>query len=592
MTFKIKILLGLGAALVAVGGMSFMSYQSTLLADADRLSVAHTHLVLEALDAVRTDLVGAETGQRGYLLAGDESYFEAYNLSLGHVQQDLNKVRELTADNPMQQRSLDHLEPLITARLAKLKNGIELRKQGNLTGATEANGDNSGKRLIDQLGVELLEMKQEERRLLTKRSEAADAASRKTQEVSFIGGALSIIFLCLCGLIICREIDRWTRAEDALRLSEERFRLLIEGVQDYAIFLLSPDGHVVSWNTGAERINGYQATEIIGKHFSCFYPPEAIAQGKPELALRRALVEGHAEDENLRIRKGGQQFWANVVITGLFDNKGSLRGFSKITRDITERKRIERVLYDKTIQLQHAAEAKDRFLANMSHELRTPLNGIIGFAEFLVDGKPGSINPEQKEDLEDILNSGKHLLQLINDVLDLAKVGAGKIELNPERFVLREAIAEVCNVAGAIAQKKRIQIEIAVAPDLAQVTLDQQKLKQVLYNLLSNAIKFTDEGGKVQIRAAMHEAHRVRLEVKDTGIGINPEDVERLFQDFEQLDSGPTRRYQGTGLGLVLTRKIVEFQGGAIHVESEVGKGSSFTVELPLVTDETARIGV
>ncbi len=245
---------------------------------------------------------------------------------------------------------------------------------------------------------------------------------------------------------------------------------------------------------------------------------------------------------------------------------------------------LEQRVLERTVQAETANRMKSEFLANMSHELRTPLNGIIGFAEFLVDGKPGTLNPKQKEYLEDILNSGKHLLQLINDVLDLAKVEAGKMELSLERFALREAIEEVCAVAKPIAQKKSIQIEIDVAPDLSDVTLDQQKLKQILYNLLSNAVKFTDDGGKVEIRAAMHDAHCFKMVVKDTGIGIKPEDLQRLFKDFEQLESGGSRRYEGTGLGLALTRKIVELLGGTIGVESEVGKGTSFTIELPLVT--------
>ena len=246
---------------------------------------------------------------------------------------------------------------------------------------------------------------------------------------------------------------------------------------------------------------------------------------------------------------------------------------------------LEQRVLERTVQAETANRMKSEFLANMSHELRTPLNGIIGFAEFLVDGKPGTLNPKQKEYLEDILNSGRHLLQLINDVLDLAKVEAGKMELSPERFALREAIEEVCAVAKTIAQKKSIQIEVDVAPDLSDVTLDQQKLKQILYNLLSNAVKFTDDGGKVEIRAAMHDAHCFKLVVKDTGIGIKPEDLQRLFKDFEQLESGGSRRYEGTGLGLALTRKIVESQGGEVNVESEAGKGSSFTVVLPLVAE-------
>jgi signal transduction histidine kinase len=218
----------------------------------------------------------------------------------------------------------------------------------------------------------------------------------------------------------------------------------------------------------------------------------------------------------------------------------------------------------------------------MSHVLRTPLNGIIGFAEFLVDGKPGAINSKQKEYLRDILNSGKHLLQLISDLLDLAKVGAGKMEFYPERFSLRKAIQETCSVSDPIAQKRGIHIDVAVAPEIGDVTLDQQKFKQVLFNLLSNAIKFSHDSGKVGIRVEPYDTDRIKLVVSDAGIGITTKDVGRLFNEFEQLESGASRRHEGTGLGLALTRKILEAQGGEVSVESEVGKGSSFTVILPI----------
>jgi signal transduction histidine kinase len=259
---------------------------------------------------------------------------------------------------------------------------------------------------------------------------------------------------------------------------------------------------------------------------------------------------------------------------------------SELRTQIAERDRIQQALDGKNIELQNAARAKDRFLANMSHELRTPLNGIIGFSEFLVDGKPGTLNPKQKDYLEDILNSGRHLLQLINDLLDLAKVEAGKMELKVEKFLLRESIEEVCAVTELIAQKKGIRVGVYIAPELGEITLDRKMFKQVLYNLLSNAIKFTDNGGKVELFAEPHDPHRFQLVVKDSGIGIKSEDFGRLFKEFEQLESQATRQQEGTGLGLALTRKIVELQGGEITVKSEIGIGSSFTVLLPLVMAE------
>jgi signal transduction histidine kinase len=261
-----------------------------------------------------------------------------------------------------------------------------------------------------------------------------------------------------------------------------------------------------------------------------------------------------------------------------------IEGTEKVTAALNERRLVEQTLFHENIELQTASESKSRFLANMSHELRTPLNGIIGFAEFLVDGKPGTVNTKQKEYLEEILNSGKHLLELINDVLDLAKVQSGKMELHPSKFIVGKVIEEVCANTESIAHKKSIRIKVKIAPEISEVTLDKQKFKQVLYNLLSNAMKFSEDGGSVEIVAEAQGADRFRLLVKDSGIGIKSEDLQRLFKEFEQIDSGRSRRHEGTGLGLALTQKIVEFQGGKISAESEFGNGSCFTVVLPLVT--------
>jgi len=251
------------------------------------------------------------------------------------------------------------------------------------------------------------------------------------------------------------------------------------------------------------------------------------------------------------------------------------------------RSSYHRALLEKNVELHISSEAKDRFLSGMSHELRTPLNGILGFAEFLVDGKPGVINPKQKEYLQDILDSGKRLLQLVDNALNLTELKANTIALNPQRFSLRKAIEEVSNgVIKPIREKKRIHLAVDVAPELDDVTLDQQRFKEILYHLLSNAIKFTNDGGKVEIRAAPLDAHYFKVAVKDAGTGIEPKDIPRVFMAFEQVEGDMSRRYEGSGLGLTLARKIVELQGGTIDVESEVGTGSCFTFVLPLFMSE------
>jgi signal transduction histidine kinase len=283
------------------------------------------------------------------------------------------------------------------------------------------------------------------------------------------------------------------------------------------------------------------------------------------------------------LRKDGSEFPIEISLSPLETEEGLF--FSSAIRDVTQRKRVEQALQEKNVELERALLAKDRFLANMSHELRTPLNGIIGFTEFLIGEKPGPLQPRQREYLNDVLSSARHLLTLINDVLDLAKVEAGKMELHPEQFLIREALEETTAVVKTMADLKHIGLTVTVDAGLQMATLDQQKFKQVLYNLLSNAVKFTAQGGNVEVCAKRLDERHFEVQVRDTGIGIRPEDLGRLFTEFEQLDSGTARHFEGTGLGLALTKKIVELQGGHIRVEAEPGKGSLFTATLPSMTE-------
>ncbi len=366
------------------------------------------------------------------------------------------------------------------------------------------------------------------------------------------------------------------------RRADQKFRGLLESAPD-AMVIADRSGDIVLVNAQTERLFGYHRDELLGKKVEILIPERFHPVHAPHRTAYFGEPRARAMGEGLDLRgrrRDGSEFPVEISLSPIETEEGTL--VSSAIRDITDRRRIERALQEKNAELERASHAKDRFLASMSHELRTPLNGIIGFAEFLADGKPGPLNEKQTEYLNDILQSGHHLLHLINDMLDLVKVQAGKAKLSLEDFSLSEAIQEVVAGVRPIAEAKHINVEVDVASAVDAVVLDRQRFKQILYNLLSNALKFTGDGGHVRVAALPHGSSRFRLIVSDDGIGIRTEDIGRLFTEFEQLDTGTARRFGGTGLGLALTRNLAALQQGEIDVQSELGKGSRFIVTLPL----------
>jgi PAS domain S-box-containing protein len=386
---------------------------------------------------------------------------------------------------------------------------------------------------------------------------------------------------------VTRDLTQRRAAEESLRASEERFRLLVQGVKDYAIFALDPNGVVSSWNEGAQRIKQYTRDEIVGRHFSTFYPPEDVAAGKTEWELEVAIRDGSVEDEGWRVRKDGSRFWANVVITAMRNAKGELLGFTKVTRDLTERREAEARALDsarRAAEAEAANRAKSEFLAAMSHELRTPLNAIGGYAELLSMGIGGSVSQEQIDYLEKIQRSQRHLLNIINDLLNFSRIEAGQVEYQIVPIPLHESIEVVGAMLAPQAAEKQVELVLGPCPVNLFALGDRVKTEQIILNLCSNAVKFTGAGGRVEVGCA-RRGENVEVKVADTGVGIPAEQVDRIFEPFVQLGRGLTSQHEGTGLGLAISRDLARAMDGDLRVRSEEGQGSVFTLTLPAAAD-------
>ena len=379
-------------------------------------------------------------------------------------------------------------------------------------------------------------------------------------------------------LLIGTDNSARKQVEEKLRWTEEGFRLMVESVTDCAIVMLDSEGGVVSWNTGAERIKGYRAEEIVGQHFSRFYPRQDIERGVPQRDLDSAAAEGRFEVEGWRVRKDGSTFWANVVFTAIRDQAGNARGFAKLTRDLTERRQVEETLTKAKGAAEKANLAKSDFLSSMSHELRSPLNAILGFAQ-LMESDSTPATPSQKASIAEILRAGWYLLELINEILDLAQIESGKLSLSKEPTSLAEVMLECQAIIEPQAQKSGIGMTFPQFDVPRFVLADRTRLKQVLINLFSNAVKYNRSGGTVVVDCVATRPDRIRISVTDSGAGLPPEKLAQLFQPFNRL--GQARgAVQGTGIGLVMSKRLVELMGGVIGVESSVGVGSIFWCEL------------
>ncbi|WP_288854976.1 ATP-binding protein [uncultured Pseudomonas sp.] len=588
----------------------YITERQTARAEED---VRRVLLVQGDIQTVHTLLAEAAASVRGYLLTHREDFLPGYLKAKpliesalrrldGNVRDERVRVK-LTAIAPLINSKIDGLEQMLSERVTK----PEL-----ITSILVNN-----KYILDQLREHISTMLTLEDTLLAERTAAAYATRQRllfstllAALCGLLGAIVAVLFLSKgivarvqqvqgnaqrlalgqplqpqppendeIGQLGTRLVEAGlllSERERALRDNEERLRLIIDGVKDYGIFALDTRGYVTSWNVGAERIKGYTEQEIIGQHFSMFYLAQECPQ-HPDMALREATRDGHYMEEAWRCRKNGSRFWASVVITAQYDGSGTLRGFSKITRDITDRRVAEIALRAAREEAERASRAKSEFLSRMSHELRTPLNSILGFAQLLDMDAPSG----QKAQIGHILRAGQHLLILINEVLDIARIEAGRLPLNIEPVPLAIALQEALTLVSPMAADAGIHL--APLPILAAdsgIVADRQRLTQVLLNLLSNAIKYNRPEGQVSIEVKIDQ-QRIAVSISDTGKGIAADRLVRLFKPFERLETDPN--VEGSGLGLALSKSLLEMMNGSLTVQSQPGVGSRFILELAFV---------
>jgi len=710
LTARRRLAAGFVLALLIVAVAGWISYTNTARLLVSDRRVRHTYRIREHLGTVISLLRDAETGVRGYVITGHEDYLGPYNAAARAINRNLSDLQRLTARNPTQQQRLEALQPLITARLDALKQVITVRREKGLTAAAETMRVDPGRQLMEHIRASLGDMKNAETGLLLRQEDESIANTERMLRALVLGASSGVAILLLVFFFLNREIIERGRAEQALRASEQRLRALVEGVKDYAIIMLDPQGLVASWNPGAERIMGYTAREIVGRHFSAFYPRPDVQAGKPEMVLRAAEEIGRFKEEGWRVRQDGSRFSASVVVSALHDDDGRLRGFSKVTRDITERKQAEEALresesryravseltsdytyafriepdrgavvewvagaftritgytpeeaeaagggitivhpddlpvafrriqilasgqadtsefriiakngdvrwvretgrpvwdeaqgklrifgaaQDVTERKQAEAEARQHqaelahllrvgtigeMAAGLAHEINQPLSAIVSYAKgcarrMRANGEP---SPELLDAMEQIAAQAIRADQIVRRLRSFVR----KQEPKRERVDLNDLVRDVARLAVSETRQRRTTMRLDLAPELPPIQADGIQIEQVILNLIRNGLEAMHqphvEDAVLSIRTALNGEDTVEVAVSDSGEGLAPEHADKMFSPFF------TTKPHGLGMGLSISRSIIEAHGGRLWATPNPERGATFRFTVPV----------
>jgi PAS domain S-box-containing protein len=555
-----------------IGFVSALNMQQLKVATLWR---THTIQVILAGQTFENNLIDIQRGMRGYVTMGDTNALASFEVTSTNEARQFDQLVELTSDNPSQQARLKELAVAINAIFDYDHRTLGIYKNQGADAVLQTDKTGEGRAVLGRARDILKSFSAEEQQLLNLRDATEQADYHNTEKLLVTGVALAALLLVLANLMASREISLRRQMELVLRDNEERSRLLIEGVKDYAIFMLDSQGRVATWNSGAEKIKGYKSAEIIGSHFSRFYPPEALVENKPEKELAEAIANGSVRDEGWRLRKDGSRFYASVVITPVRSPNGQLRGFTKITRDITERRNAALKLAEHAAQLQRSNQELEQFAYVASHDMKEPLRAISGFSQILKSRYQGKLDADADKNIAHIVDGAKRMGSLIDDLLALSRVGSQGKPF--EKTGIEKSLLQAqANLAVAIDERKAV----ITHDTLPVLPVDGSQLTLLFQNLLANSIKFCrDCDPRVHVGAKKNGGDFWEIFVIDNGIGIEPKYFDRIFGIFQRLHTRD--EYPGTGIGLAICKKIVERHGGKIWLESKPDAGTTFHFTLP-----------
>ncbi|HEX6135163.1 MAG TPA: ATP-binding protein [Longimicrobiales bacterium] len=543
--------------------------------------VNETHATLTELQAVLTDLTNAESAQRGYIITGNESYLASIDALTGSSIRQIHALRETTFADSEQQHRLGLLGTLMAERIRLLHDVADVRRQAGIETAAERVRTGRGRAIMDSIGALARAFEQAELQRLEARRRSATISARFATGIIAGGGAFAFLVVLASGTLIRKDYTERRRAELALRESET---LLSQFMENLPIGVIVVDSH---WrprfaNNAAVDILGTSILIDDGSHpLPLYRAVDHRVYPTDQTPLALALSGQTASIDDAEVRVGDRYVPIQVSAAPIYDASGRIAYTIAAFSDVTERRRAEAALHTAKDAAEAASRTKSDFLARMSHELRTPLNSVIGFANILLKNRSADLSDQDIAYLERIRDNGKHLLLLINDILDLSKIEAGRMEIELETTDLRPLISELAQQFEVQVRDRPVQLRVVMPDALAPVQTDPARVRQILINLIGNAVKFTERGHitvAVDADAATGSPNRIR--VTDTGVGIPEDRLDAIFDAFEQAESSTARKYGGTGLGLPISRALCELLGYTLTVSSRPGRGSEFTIDM------------